>query len=83
MCTGYETKGVDQTIFAVEGNREDLGGAGYRVDDFANGYLGKVTDYLQDVDNDFAAFSLRRANCKAMYRHGLFRIEEEPTLGRP
>lgn len=69
--------------FAVEGNREDLRGAGYRVDDFANGYLVKVTDYLQDVDNDFAAFSLRRANLKAMYRHGLFRIEEEPTLGRP
>ena len=53
------------------------------MDDFANGYLVKVTDYLQDVDNDFAAFSLRRANLKAMYRHGLFRIEEEPTLGRP
>jgi len=67
--------------FAIEGNRQEIRDAGYRVDDFANGYLVKVTDDLQDVETDFADFSHRRAKLKAMYRKGLFRIEEEPVLG--
>ncbi|MCC7633267.1 hypothetical protein [Stenotrophomonas rhizophila] len=66
--------------FAIEGNREELRDAGYRVDDFANGYMVKVTDDLQDLETNFAGFSLRRAKLKAMYRKGLFRIEEEPAL---
>jgi hypothetical protein len=65
--------------FAAEGNRQQLLGAGYDLEEYPNGYMVRVTPELQSLEANFEDFSRRRAELKSMYRAGLFSISDEPS----
>ena len=57
-----------------------ISAAGFPVQKIGDGYLVQVTDDINDVVNDFAMFSKRRAELKSLFRDDLFLIKNEPKI---
>jgi hypothetical protein len=66
--------------YASEVNEAALRAHGYAVEDVGAGKLFAVTDNIFDVVDDFPKFSARRAELKSLFRPGLFRITDEPSI---
>lgn len=66
--------------FAHEVDAAAISAAGFPVQKIGDGYLVQVTEDINDVVNDFAMFSKRRAELKSLFRDDLFLIKDEPTI---
>lgn len=64
--------------FGAEVDEAKISAAGFPVRKVGDGYLVQVTKNINDVINDFALFSRRRAELKSLFRDGLFLIKDEP-----
>lgn len=64
--------------FGAEVDEAKISAAGFPVRKVGDGYLVQVTENINDVINDFALFSKRRAELKSLFRDGLFLIKDEP-----
>jgi hypothetical protein len=53
---------------------------GYRLEEFADGYLLLMSDNMMDSFNDFSTFSRRRVELKKHFRPDLFKITEEAQI---
>jgi hypothetical protein len=65
--------------FVAEVDASRIRAAGFAVDERDGFSIVRVTDKLSDVVDDFAYFSHRRAELKALFRRDLFWITDEPT----
>lgn len=63
--------------FGAEVDEAKISAAGFPVRKVGDGYLVQVTENINDVINDFALFSKRRAELKSLFRDGLFLIKDE------
>lgn len=66
--------------FTNEVDRRSITAAGFPIYKLDGGYLVQVTDDINDVVNDFAMFSKRRAELKSLFKDGLFLIKGEPEI---
>jgi hypothetical protein len=64
--------------YAGEVDAARIRAAGFAVDEREGVTIVRVTDNLSDVVDNFAHFSQRRAELKALFRPDLFWIKEEP-----
>lgn len=65
---------------ASEVDVDAISTAGFPIQKIGEGYLIQVTDDINDLLNDFAMFSERRAELKSLFREGLFLIKDEPIV---
>ncbi len=66
--------------FAHEVDEAAISAAGFPIEKIGEGYLVQVTEDINDVVNDFAMFSKRRAELKSLFRDDLFLIKSEPEI---
>lgn len=66
--------------FVEEVDEAAIVAAGFPIQRIGDAYLVLVTDDINDVVNDFAMFSRRRAELKSLFKDGLFLINEEPIV---
>lgn len=66
--------------YAAEVDVTRIKAAGFPVDDREGIVIVRVTENLSDVVDNFAHFSRRRAELKAMFRPDLFWIKDEPRV---
>ncbi|MGU3400493.1 hypothetical protein ACLBWS_12245 [Brucellaceae bacterium D45D] len=64
---------------ANEVDQRSIAAAGFPIYRLDSGYLIQVTDDINDVVNDFAMFSKRRAELKSLFKSKLFLIKDEPV----
>lgn len=64
---------------AKEVEEATIRAAGFPIEKIGDGYLIQVTEDISDVVNDFAHFSNRRAQLKALFHENLFLIKDEPN----
>lgn len=64
--------------YRAEVDADAIQAAGFPIEDFGQTWLVRVTDRLADVVDDFAEFSRRRAELKALFQPGLFWMSDEP-----
>jgi hypothetical protein len=64
--------------FAADVDAERIAAAGFPIEAIGGGHLIRVTESMNDVVNDFASFSKRRAELKALFRPDMFEIPVEP-----
>lgn len=58
--------------FAEAVDVKSISDAGFFVDEISNGYLVRVTECFQDVQDDFLYFSRRRLELKGLFSEGFF-----------
>lgn len=58
---------------------EQIVAAGYTVETMSDGYLIRITDNINDVADNFAEFSRRRAELKALFPKDFFLVKDEPA----
>ncbi len=58
---------------------EQIAAAGYDIETINDGYLIRITDNINDVADNFAEFSRRRAELKALFPEDFFLIKDEPA----
>lgn len=66
--------------FVHEVDAAAISAAGFPIEKIGEGYLVQVTEDINDVVNDFAMFSDRRAELKSLFRDDLFLIKNEPEI---
>ncbi len=66
--------------FAHEVDEAAISAAGFPIEKIGEGYLVQVTEDINDVVNDFAMFSKKRAELKSLFRDDLFLIKNEPEI---
>ncbi len=66
--------------FAKDVDYEAISATGFPIEKIGNGYLVQVTEDINDVVNDFAIFSKKRAELKSLFRDDLFMIKNEPVI---
>ena len=66
--------------FANDVDYEAISVAGFPIEKIGDGYLVQVTESIHDVVNDFAHFSKKRAELKALFRDDMFLIKDEPIF---
>ncbi len=57
-----------------------ISAAGFPVQKVGSGYWVQVTKDINDVANDFAMFSKRRAELKCLFREDMFLMKDEPRV---
>lgn len=60
--------------FAAEVDADNITDAGFLVTKFANGYLVKVSDDIDLINQDYQEFNTRRKRLKSLFREGLFEL---------